>query len=233
MPRMKNRWEHPPGGFQAIQPEMGQATPFTGSFNAVAEQLLALRQANPFLCERHGLSTDMASIEAEIDFYNATRCIAGGWTQFVILDDPASASAGYTAPPAQKKIRAAAGAAKNIAAGISLLLDWVGPSAKAVPNELAEKRASVCATCPLNGQGGLLEYFTSAAAEKIRTQLAIRADLQLKTSLDPQLGTCTACSCWLPLKCHVPIEFILAHTSDEVKSKLDPRCWVLAESKQP
>jgi hypothetical protein len=188
--------------------------------------VVALRQANPFLCERHGWSTEVGAVESEVDAYNTARCIAGGWTTFVIMDDPTPAIA-YP-PTAQKKTRLpAVAAAKNIAAGVSLLLDWIGPTAKAVPHELAEQRASICATCPLNGRGGLLEYFTSAAAEKIRTQLAIRTDLKLSTSFDSQLGTCTACSCWLQLKCHVPIEFVLAHTSNEVKAALDPRCWVL------
>jgi hypothetical protein len=227
MPRLRSRTEHPPYSFQHLTPEVGQTTPFTGSFNYVVEQVITLRKANPFLCERHGWSTDVAAVEAEIDAYNTARCIAGGWLGFVVMDDQTPVPSYPAEKKTPRRSAGVVGGAKRVAAGVALLMDWIGPSVKAVPHELAEQRAAICATCPLNGKGGLLEYFTSAAAEKIRTQLAIRTDLQLSTSFDSQLGTCTACMCFLPLKTHVPIEFVLKHTSDEVRTALDPRCWVL------
>jgi hypothetical protein len=216
-----------------LQPEMGQDVPFVGSFNHCCEQTRALRVANPFLCERHGLSTDMATIEAEVDFFNATRCIAGGWTQFVILDDPASAGAGYTAPPAQKKNRGAAamGSVKRVAAGIGVVVDLFGPGAKPVEAGLAEKRAAVCVGCPKNDGGDFLAYFTEPIAEKIRLQLEIKNDMQLRTSHDDKLTVCSACDCPLKLKVHVDLAHILKHTSEEVKARLHPMCWITAEEK--
>lgn len=223
--RLKSRTAHPPYSFRALSPEFGQTEESVGSFNAVVEAVQAIRLANPFICERHGLRTDTAAVEAFVDAYNCARCVNNGWLDYVLMDEPGEAPP--FVPPPEKKNRGVAAGVKRVAAGVALLVDWIGPTAKAVPRELAEQRASICATCPLNGKGGVLEYFTSAAAEKIRTQLEIRNDLQLSTSFDSQLGTCTACSCWLALKCHVPMEYILAHTTDEVRTAFDPRCWVL------
>lgn len=230
MPRMKNRWEHPPGGFQAIQPELGQDTPFSGSFNFVCDQLGALRRANPFLCERHGLSIDPATIENEVDYYNAMRCIAGGWTDFVILDAPGAPAGGYVPPPEKKKRVGVVGGVKHVAAGIAVLLDWLGSGAKPVEAPLAEKRAVICAGCPKNDGGDWKAYFTEPVSEKIRVQLEIKNDLQLKTAVDDKLTVCSGCDCPLKLKVWTPLDHVLAHTSDEVKTRLDPRCWVLHNS---
>jgi len=224
---------HPPGSFQALFPETGQAKPFIGSFNAVCMASLQLIRGNPFLASKHHWPTDMAGVERLVEEQNVARCLAGGWTGWLLSEDgpPPAPQSEYSF--AQKKsLRNVADNAKNIVAGIGILLDWIGPTTQAVPEELAERRAATCVACPLNGKGGIIDYFTSEAAKKIQTQLQMRTAMSLKTSLDKQLGTCLACTCWLPLKLHVPIEFIFKHTSDEVKAKFDPKCWVLAESKQ-
>jgi hypothetical protein len=210
-----------------LQPETGQTTPFTGSFNHCVEQTMMLRQANPFLAERHGWRLDRAGVEHDVEQHNVARMISGGWLDFIVMDDGPPAPTYVMPPPAQKKT-SVVGKLRNVAAGVGVLLDWIGPTAKAVPAELSERRAAICVSCPMNGKGGVLDFFTAEAAKTIHTQLQMRTELELKTSIDEQLGICQACSCWLPLKVHVPIEFILAHTSDEVRTKLDPRCWVLA-----
>ncbi len=228
MPHLKSRTAHPPYSFRFLQPEAGQTDEFVGSFNYVVEQVIRLRQANPFLCERHGWSTEVAAVEAEVDAYNTARCIAGGWLDFVVMDDQPvpdyqMAQKKTTAPGFFKSV---AGNANRIAAGVGLLYDWIGPTAKAVPEELAEKRAATCVACPLNGKGGVLDFFVAEAAKVIHTQLQIRTEMSLKTSLDSQLGICKACSCWTPLKVHVPMEFIMARMPDDVREKLDEKCWI-------
>jgi hypothetical protein len=224
---MKSRTEHPPYSFQFLQPETGQTAPFTGSFNHVVEQVITLRRANPFLAERHGWRTDIAGVEAEVDAYNTARCIAGGWLNFVVMDDTSAPDPTYAIPPPSQK-KTAVAAVRNVAAGVGVLLEWLGSGAKPVDQSLAENRASICATCPKNGKGGLLSYFTKPAADLIRTQMEMRGNLQLRTSHDEQLGVCEACLCPLKLKAHVPIEHILAHTSEVTKTQLDPRCWILS-----
>lgn len=229
MPHLKSRTAHPPHSFRFLQPETGQASEFVGSFNFVVEQVVRLRKANPFLCERHGWSTDVVAVENEVDAYNTARCIAGGWKDFVVMDD------GNPAPlyvmPAQKKtmgvLRSAVAGGSKVAAGVAILLDWLGNSGKPVAQEIADRRAGICAECPKNGNGGITSYFTQPIADKIKTQMEIRGELQLRTPHDEKLGVCEACLCPLKLKCWTPMEHIIVHTSDEVKKDLHPCCWIL------
>ena len=229
MAHLKSRTEHPPYSFRYLQPETGQTKEFEGSFNFVVEQVIKLRQANPFLTERHGWRTDWEGVAEDVDAYNTARCIAGGWLAFVVLDD------GAAPPPAQKKTMGksagavALGSVKRVAAGVAVLVEWLGSGAKAVDQALADSRAAICADCPRNDGGDFTSYFTEPIANKIRTQLEIRGDLQLRTPSDERLTVCSACSCPLKLKVWVPIDHVLSHTVDEVKNQLDTRCWILHE----
>lgn len=230
MARLKSLYQHPPGSFQFIQPETGQEKPFVGSFNAVVAQVVQLRQANRWLADKHAWRTDMAGVEFDVEQQNVARLIAGGFLTFV--DD----ATGYTAPitdypPAEKKTpwANAAGAVKRVSAGVAILMDWLGSGGKPVDYAVADRRAAVCATCPKNDGGDWKAYFTGPVAEKIRVQLEMKNDLKLRTLHDEKLTVCSGCDCPIQLKVHAPIEHIMAHTSEEVKARLDPRCWVLQE----
>ena len=230
MPRLKSRTEHPPYSFRFLQPETGQTEEFVGSFNHVVEQVMILRQANPFLTERHGWRTDAAGIEAEVDAYNTARCIAGGWLNFVVMDDLGPPAAIYVMPEKKKSPwggAVALGSVKRVAAGVAVLIEWLGAGAQPVEQALADNRAAICAGCPKNDGGDFTAYFTKPIADKIRTQLEIRGDLQLRTGHDDKLTVCSACDCPLKLKVWVPIDHILAHISEDTKTRLDPRCWIL------
>lgn len=234
MARLKSRTHHPPYGFRFLQPEAGQTVEFEGSFNHVVEQVQMLRQANPFLCERHGWRTDTAAVEAEVDAYNTARCINGGWLDFITPDEPGPVPV-YTMPDAQKK-RAGAVAiegVKRVSAGVALLVDWLGSGGKPVETPVAERRAMICASCPKNDGGDWKAYFTEPIAEKIRVQLEMKNDLQLRTAHDAHLTVCSACDCPLQLKVHVPLSYVLEHTSPDTQTRLDPRCWILDEQKAP
>lgn len=222
---MKSLTEHPPYSFQHLTPETGQSSPFVGSFNHVVEQVMMLRQANPFLTERHGWRIDRAGVEHDVEQYNVARMIAGGWLGFIIQDDGNPPAPLYVMPTPQKKTSVAA--VRNVAAGVGVLLDWLGSGGKPVEQSLADSRAPICATCPKNDGGDWLSYFTKPIADKIRTQLEIRGDLQLRTPYDEKLTVCSACDCPLKLKVWVPMDHILSHTSEDTKTKLDPRCWIL------
>jgi len=228
MARMKSLTAHPPYSWQFLQPETGQQQPFVGSFNSVVEQVMRLRGANPFLAERHGWRTDQAGVEIEVEQYNVARMIAGGWLDFIVQDEPGSSAPTYSMPPAQKKTSVAGlGSIKRVAAGVAVLVEWLGNGAKPVDQSLAYDRAAICADCPKNDGGDFTAYFTEPIANKIRTQLEIRGDLQLRTLHDDKLTVCSACDCPLKLKVWVPLDHILSHTAPEVKTKLDPRCWIL------
>ena len=229
MPKLKSRTQFPPHGFRYINPVFGMKKDDEGSFAAISQKEYARRKANKYLCEKHNMGVDMASVEFDVEQQNVARCLAHGWNDFVESEAPAT---NYASQDSKKNSRfgSAVGASKRVAAGVGVLLEWLGNSAKPVDQATSEHRATVCATCPQNGKGGLLEYFTGKAASTIKTQIEIKNDLALKTSHDAELGTCLACMCKLDLKVHVPLKHILAHTSDEVKAKLDPRCWVLHEN---
>lgn len=227
MARMRSLTEHPPYSWQFLQPETGQTAPFVGSFYYVCEQLMTLRNANPFLVERHGWRVDQAGIEHDVEQYQVARMRAGGWTDFIVEDSPAPAPA-YYPPPAQKKSAAGVlSGVRRVAAGVAVLVDWLGSGAKPVDQAIAESRAAICADCPKNDGGDFTAYFTKPIADKIRTQLEIRGDLQLRTPSDERLTVCSACDCPLKLKVWTPLEHILKHTSEDTKTKLDPRCWIL------
>jgi hypothetical protein len=229
MSRLKSRTHHPPYGFRFLQPETGQTVELEGSFNFVVEQVQMLRKSNPFLCERHGWRTDTEAVEMEVEQYNVARCINGGWLDFVLPDEPGPVPA-YTIPQPQKKtVVAGMGSVKRVAAGVALLVEWLGSGGKPVAPTLAENRAKICASCPSNDGGDWKAYFTEPVAEKIRTQLEMKNDLQLRTARDAELTVCSACDCPLQLKVHVPLDTILEHTSQDTLTRLDPRCWILSE----
>lgn len=223
---MKSLTAHPPYSFQFLQPETGQSEPFTGSFNHCVEQTMMIRQANPFLAERHGWRVDRAGVENDVEQYNVARMIAGGWLDFIIQDDGNPPAPLYVMPPPSQK-KTSVAAVRNVAAGVGVLLDWLGSGGKPVDQTLADSRAAICSTCPRNDGGDFTAFFTKPIADRIRTQLEIRNDLQLRTPHDEKLTVCSACDCPLKLKVWVPMEHILAHTSEDTKTKLDPRCWIL------
>lgn len=231
MAKLKSLTAHPPYGFQFLQPETGQANPFSGSFNYVVEQTMILRNANPFLAERHGWRLDAAGVENDVEQHNVARMLAGGWLDFLIMDGTNPPAPLYVMP--EKKTHpwgSVAAKARNVAAGVGVLLDWVGSGGKPVEQPLADSRAAICADCPKNDGGDWMAYFTKAITDKIRTQLEIRDDLQLRTPYDEKLTVCSACDCPLKLKVWVPLDHILDHTSEETKTKLAPQCWITSEA---
>lgn len=205
------------------------AQPISGSFTMVVDQVQALRKGNKYLAEKHGWALDRAGVEYDVEQQNVARCLAGGWTDFIQFDEAPAPPPVSNYEDSKKNRSGAVAGIKRISAGIGVLLEWLGSGAKPVENRLAEARAAICATCPKNDGGDWKAYFTGPIADKIRTQLEIKNDLQLKTSMDDKLTVCSGCDCPLPLKVHTPLNHVLAHTNDDVKKRLDPRCWVLHE----
>lgn len=198
-----------------------------GSFSTICQKEFARRKANKYLCEKHNLGLDMISVEYDVEQQNVARCLAHGWNDFVVTDAPVTR---YVADGSKKnRFGNAVGGLKRVAAGVGVLLDWLGSGGKPVDQAVAEHRANVCATCPRNDGGDWKSFFTGKIADKIKKQLEIKNDLSLRTSQDDKLTVCSACDCPLPLKVFTPISHVLAHTSDEVKARLHPNCWVLHE----
>lgn len=230
MPRLKSRNEFSPVQFQWIQPETGFNTLDTlkyQSFRTVVDAVVKHRLGNPHIGDKVGWRTDYEGVADEVDDYVARLNVIQGYPQFVV-------DGGGEPPPFYRplgslanRLGGAVAAGKSVVAGVGTLLDWLGDGGEPVKNELAEKRAGICVTCPQNGKGDWKRLFTAPVAHKIKLQLAIKHDMDLKTSHDAQLGVCLACDCPLELKTWAPLSYILPHTSAETMAKLDKRCWIL------
>jgi hypothetical protein len=226
---LKSRRMFPPGGWQFFQPETNWFPPGGLTFDQTVDAIIKHRNANP----RFDLPNDVGSVSAELDEFTCLR----------IRNDPNYCD-GFHVPGGDvtkkapqpswlqaqsRKLANAAGSGKKVAAGIAILIDWLGHGAKPVEKKMAESRAALCGGCPLNAPGDLTSFFTVPASETIRRQIEIKNDMKLETAWDKKLGVCTACACPLKTKCWTPLNHILKHMSTESIGKLDPRCWMLKE----
>lgn len=187
---------------------------------------MAHRQANPFLARKHKWATDYTGCAFDFDTYNAKICQAHGWLDFITEATPDPPK--WTPQPFEWS-GAAGQSVKRTTAGVKLVMDWLGAGLTAVPQELAERRAAVCTVCPLNSDPNWIQKLDAIAAQGIKHLVETKNELKLHTSQDHKLHTCQACDCHLPLKVFVPFDVIREHLSDETKSKLDPKCWILSE----
>lgn len=220
MVRLRSRWQCPVNGFQFVDAAISPTPLKTWDFNSMVREVMARRAANP----RFKLTTDANAIAAEVDEQNALRMLSiANADSYISVEGPAPPN--FTQPRSRAWQSAAA-----ISAGAGTLVDWLGEGAVPVAKEQAEKRAAICAECPQNGKGDWLSIFTKPAQAIIQAQLSMRKDLDLSTASDEVLGVCNACKCPLKLKVHVPLTHIAAHMNDEVRAKLDGKCWITAES---
>jgi len=203
-----------------IHPETGQKTPWKGSFSEIVHKEMDFRSRNPALVEKNDWSLDIDGIESFIDQYNAQRMVAAGYLGFVELEgDPPASSGGMR--------RGAHGVVAAAVSGLAIYRELFSGKSKPVERAEAERRAVVCVECPLNKQGGLKEWFVEHVAKGITELYGIMSDLNLTTSRDKELGTCTACLCPTKAKVHVDLTMIQRHMKSEVIAKLDPKCWII------
>lgn len=223
--RLKNRWESPIGGYQFVDAPISAEPIIDWGFESLVAQVYQRRQSNP----RFKLTTDLEAIRREVDLQNALRmqAVTGG-ERWIVGDNglapPVGGSPNFPTPRSPR--RGVVAAAKNVSAGVGVLIDWLGQGAEPVDQALAEKRAAICAGCPKNQPKDFFSYFTELVAKVIHKQIAMRHELELKTAVDEQLQVCDACGCTLKLKVFVPLEHIVSHMSDKVKGELDGRCWI-------
>jgi hypothetical protein len=230
MLRIKNKRANIPNGYLYVQRETGfdvsKIMPHTiNDFYAVAQAIRQHRMANP----QFKLSTSMPAIEDELERVNVARIAAIPGAAAVYLMEVGGASPSFHQAPTPTLAAQAVAAATSLSAGAKTILDFEESGESPISNELATKRAEVCVTCPRNETGGLSRFFTIPASELIKKQLERAHEMKLTTTLDNQLNVCSACLCPLKLKVHFPLAFILKHMSEEVKAKLDGRCWILGE----
>lgn len=233
MAKLKNRNAQIPNGFKFHQPQTGWHSPAWASFDAIVRALIVHRQGNPAITRKHRLSVDQASVEKEVDEYNAATCEAMGWNEFIMTpaNDAPLPKFKALSPFGEKQLSAVADKVKKVWQGVRSLNDWLDSKIPAVDATLAQKRAEVCVSCPINGKGGLEDWFTKPASDIIKRQLEKASERKLSTTEDGKLNVCTACLCPLKLLVHVPLDFKLAHMGPETRKALDPRCWILSEER--
>lgn len=224
---LKSRQVQIPGGLKYLQSETQFQTQRYSSFDEIVDQVIAHRQANPYLVQKNGWTTDRATVEIEVDNYNCNFCRQMGGQYLAYIDGgPAPADSFPPGHPLTLIDRARA-----VAAGAKVLVEWLKDGEAPVHPDVSNARAGVCAKCPLNNKGDWTGLFTAPVASAIHKELERRKAMSLSTRFDSQLGICSACFCPMKLKVHCPLPLILSHLEPDIKSALHPNCWVLAEEK--
>jgi hypothetical protein len=230
MPQLKNRNDGIPGDFQIIHPEAGMKKPFRyPSFSGVKNFEMKFRKGNPAICAKMGWTTDPDEVDYYVEQQQVQRLLAAGQTSFLIMTEDVPKSNGQHVLPAALAV--AAGHLGKLAAGRSLIVQWLGDKLEPVPVELANQRAKICSTCPMNQEGDIWQRLTAIAGRQLKGLIELKQRMKLKTDYDKELKVCVACDCVLSLKCFSPIENIREHLLPEVKAELAkaPNCWVLSE----
>ncbi len=105
----------------------------------------------------------------------------------------------------------------EIVAFTTWLATWLTTGAKLVPQEEANRRASICATCPYN--------VSVSGCAVCRTSIGILRNKLMKvdpTTSNDSLKACGVCGCDLKTITHVPIETLQHRGLDYSKV---PWCW--------
>ena len=229
---LKNRNCQIPNGLRWYCPVLKYESPPNSSFRVICEGYAQAIRANFGKAKAAGLPTTMTEIENAVDLYNSAICKQNGWTQY--LQEGPSQQAPISRPrpfnSLPQKQKSGIAVARNVAAGVKTIVEWIISGAEAVPKEQANHRAEVCVKCPLNKQGELSAFFTVPVAVAIRKALEDRKTMNLSTPVDSQLGTCEACGCVNALKVHVPFQKFFPKMIPESKGDLDPDCWIRAEA---
>lgn len=229
MPFLKNRQTQIPNGLSFYQPQTGWTPRPHSSFQGIVEALMAHRQGNAYLAQKHGWAMDRKAVEDEVDQWNAAVCAANGWSDYITETGPgrpvrspfSSQDQPYQFPPFQQL--------RQVAAGGKIIVEWIASGEEAVPKDKAEGRAAVCCACPMNERGDWTRFFTIPVSEAIRHEMSKRREWNLSTSKDGELHVCTACSCPLPLMVHVPLEIKLKAMNQQTRDALHKDCWIRKE----
>ena len=231
-PQLIHRKWPPKGGWIYRQPETQwrSPSPMGNSFSATVENIIRHRKANPQL----GMDSDRSVVERDLQQYTALRLLSDApdaVREWVVPLDEAGVEEKKKPSGFVESIRRAAGAQLAVAVdrvrkdirGLAVLGAWVGAGGKPVSADVAERRALVCSRCPKNRPGYKPEALVARA---IRLHEAYRHRLNLTTSLDAKLKSCSICHCHLPLKVWVPISKVRQDTN---ASEMPDWCWIKTE----
>ena len=205
------------GGWQFRQAVTGWTNPaaMIGK-SASIEAIRKHRIANLAIAQKHNLSTDPVTIEKELVAFQVARAAL----------PPDQLPTSFFAPSRSSlpaRVSAAAVGIRIAAQGTAVVLDWLTSGGSPVAQELADKRASICAECPKNVEGS---WYTTAPAELIKSTLEARKDLKLETPSDADLKSCDTCKCLLRLKVWCPLSHILSKSKPDILAAFPSNCWI-------
>lgn len=209
----------PNGGWQFRVPQTGfvlDRNSKPSSVSITLDQAAELVQKHRLQNPQFNLPVAFHAVRTEVLNYNRQR-----------LGLPASDAPPKSIPQQPSRAAAVVDHVNKTAAGIRLVVDWLGSGLRPVAQAEADQRAAVCITCPQNQTGDLWQRLDAKAADGMKRLLSIKADMTLSTPFDSRLKTCVACDCHLPLKVFAPMKHILDNTKPEVMAQLDPRCWII------
>lgn len=179
--KLRNLSDGPPGGWRFKHLDTGFVS--TGvTFQQLVQKVLQYRQNHSAPIVSEGFARLSDEIEADI-------C--------------ASMEPADQASYCDTKFRPLTGIHwKEVSRFLHTLAAWVKTGFTQVPQEEAERRAAICAVCPLNiGLAGCAICRSSLKAGR-------DALMQARTSQDVKLEACGVCGCDLKTSVHVPINVL-------------------------
>lgn len=226
--RLKSRTEFPPNGVQLLLPEVGMTRSLQGSFREMVAAYLQLAKRNPALFQKLGWPTDIRGAENFVEQRECLRLIAAGHSFFVDMQIAAPEEVRMANAAVKKNLLGrVVEVGKATKAGIGLWIEMFGPDGQPVLDELAEKRAAVCATCPHNDlQVRLEDLFILPTANGIKFLYEMMRDTKLRVSRQDELGVCRLCLCPLKSKVHAKLEIVMHHITPDILTALPDFCWI-------
>lgn len=226
--RLKDRNRPIPNGIGFYDQCTGYKAPDHSSFETQVAGVINARRANPGMTKRYNLSLDPDAVRNEVDVFLAKVCADHQWSDYIILGGLGGAADTLPFPKARAK---GGPSPAGVVAGARTLVDMFGEDGP-VNREQAEKRAKVCAACPLNEQGDWTRFFTVPAANVARQMVALVKMENLETTKDSELNVCVACGCPLKTKVWARIGHIMAHMPKEDFEDTVPECWIRKEAEE-
>ena len=233
--RLRNEQMFPPGGWQFTDPKTQWKIPDPRStdLNTAVSMVIGHRRAN----SPDG-PTDPVVVKSEIIEFTCQRLMRElpqtAWKDWLCAGDvlPESKKNFLHSRPSQPSLvkRVVAHIAERLAAlpnGLKVMAEWVGEGCEPERQDIVERRASICATCPENADSSFYDLITGPIADSIKRVSQLKSHLTLETKNDGKLGVCDVCGCHLKTKIWVPKKHVVAHT--KFSRKLPAHCWIERE----
>lgn len=225
---LKTRKTLPAGGLFFYEARTGWSPMAMLDFDTTVKLIIEHRMANPRF--KGQWSLDFETVANELDLQTCQHLASKGLSEQFCIGENGVSFQTAPAPVPQglgQKLRESVAVAKKYVTGVKVITDWLGDGADPVTSMEATRRSSICSACPKNKPGSYGDFFAEEAADLIRKQIAIKHDMNLKTSNDESLGVCSACLCPLKLKVWAPLFHIKKHLKQDAKADLDKACWIL------